>query len=62
VRSEEILMDRKAELRRPSQADAHIAKAERAISEQTMEIEKLRRQAHDTALAEATLKQFEDTL
>ena len=60
--SQDIRMDREAELRRLSQADTHIAKAERAVSEQMIEIEQLHLHGHDTALAQATLEQFENTL
>jgi hypothetical protein len=55
-------MDREAELKRLSEADAHIAEAEIAVSRQMMPLEKLRRDGHDTALAERTLKSFQDTL
>lgn len=55
-------MDRQRELQRLSEADKHVVQAERAISGQAMEIEKLRRDGHNTALAEKTLKTFNDTL
>jgi hypothetical protein len=55
-------IDREAEVQRLSEADQHIANAERAISEQVVQLESLRRDGHDMALAERTLRAFEDTL
>lgn len=55
-------MDRNAEQRRLDEADFHIANAERNITDQRNQIEKLRSDGHDTKLAEETLKQFEATL
>jgi hypothetical protein len=55
-------LDREAELRRLAQADTLISNAERAITDQMIELDKLRRDGHDTKLAEQTLKLFEDTL
>lgn len=45
-----------------AQADTHISNAERAITDQMIELDKLRRDGHDTKLSEQTLKSFEDTL
>jgi hypothetical protein len=55
-------MNREIELRHLSAADAHVAKAERVISEQMMKVEKLRVDGHDTALAEKILRTFEANL
>lgn len=55
-------MDRNAELRRLAEADGHIAEAERHVSEQRIQVEKLGREGHDTSLALALLTQFEGTL
>lgn len=49
----------KRELRHLSKANEHIAKAEYAISEQTLRVERLRGDGHDTKLAEETLRAFE---
>jgi len=54
-------MDREKELQRLSEADRHIADAERAVARQTVALETLRRDGHNAALAELTLKN-KDTL
>jgi hypothetical protein len=55
-------LDREAEVRRLAQGNAHISNAERAITDQMVELDELRRGGHDTKLAEQTLNSFEDTL
>jgi hypothetical protein len=55
-------MNRERELQWLSQADHHIAVAERAVTNQMLELEKLRRNGHDTALAERLLKGYEHNL
>ena len=55
-------MDRQAELRRRHQADRHIATAEKNVTEQRVQIDKLRHDGHDVELAEKTLKAFEEVL
>jgi saccharopine dehydrogenase-like NADP-dependent oxidoreductase len=55
-------MNRQKELQRLCVADRHIAQAERAVSEQILNIEKLRRDGHDTGAAEKTLETFRKTL
>jgi hypothetical protein len=54
-------MNRDLEVQRLAQADHHIA-AERAITKQMLELEKLRRDRHDTVLAEKVLKNYESSL
>ena len=54
--------NRKLEQEHLSRADAHIAKAQRLVSEQKAQIEKLRGDGHDTALACQTLHVFETNL
>jgi hexokinase len=58
----ERCMDRNTELQRLAEADRHIVEAERAVSHQTMELEQLRADGHDTALAEKTLESFQRAL
>lgn len=53
---------RDQELQHLSMAEAHVAGAERAISQQVERVEKLRGRGHDTRLAEETLRTFEDHL
>jgi hypothetical protein len=55
-------MNRDLEVQRLAQADHHIAVAERAITKQMLELEKLRRDRHDTVLAEKVLKNYENSL
>jgi hypothetical protein len=54
-------LDREAELRRLAQADTLISNAERAITDQMIELDKLRRDGHDTKLAEQTLASIAST-
>jgi hypothetical protein len=55
-------MDREKELQRLSEADRHIADAKRPVARQTVALETLRRDGHNTTVAELTLKNFRDTL
>jgi molybdenum-dependent DNA-binding transcriptional regulator ModE len=55
-------MDRNAEVQRLAQADRHLSIAERAISHQIIEIERLREGGHPTALAEQLLETYRRTL
>jgi hypothetical protein len=55
-------MDREAEVQRLNEADRHIAKAERQITEQRILVERLRTGGHDTHEAERLLKAMEETL
>jgi hypothetical protein len=55
-------MNRERELQWLSQADHQIAVAERAVTNQTLEVEKLRRHGHDTALAETLCHSYEHNL
>ncbi len=55
-------MDRNVELQRLGQADRHIGNAERTVSHQMMEIERLREHGHSTALAQQTLEAYRRTL
>jgi hypothetical protein len=55
-------MDREKELQRLSEADRHVATAEKEVAKQMFLLEQLRRDGHDTSAAEKTLKGFEDTL
>jgi hypothetical protein len=52
-------LDRNAEVQRLGEADRHIALSERVITEQTIEVERLRHGHHDTARAEKMLRSFE---
>ncbi len=54
--------NREAELKRLAEADAHIADAERAVTEQMAQLEALRAAGHDTAMAERELTAFRETL
>jgi hypothetical protein len=54
--------DREAELKRLAEADAHMADADRAVTEQTAQMEALRLAGHDTAPAERELAAFQETL
>ena len=55
-------MDRELELQRLCEADDHIAIAERVISKQMIELEKLRSHGRYTKLAELTLQHCRDAL
>jgi hypothetical protein len=55
-------MNRAIELQHLATADAHIAGAERVISEQKARVEKLRGGGRDAKLAEETLRAFEVNL
>ena len=55
-------MDRQAEVQRLSLANRHIVNAERNVTGQTFELERLRRGGHDTAMAERTLENFKGLL
>lgn len=55
-------MDRQAEVVRLGRSDRHIAAAEKNVSEQRMQVEKLRQHGHDVELAEKMLKGFEASL
>jgi hypothetical protein len=55
-------LDRNLELQRLAVADRHLSEAERAVSRQVMEIERLREGGHNTALALQTLQSFQHTL
>ncbi len=57
-----MALDRERELQRLSEADQHITNAEAAVTRQMVKLDELRRDAHDTSEAEATLKAFQDTL
>jgi flagellar biosynthesis/type III secretory pathway protein FliH len=57
-----MAVDREAEARRLAEADRHIAEAESAVAKQTMELEKLRRDGHQTDLAEGTVRAFQESL
>jgi hypothetical protein len=54
--------DREAELKRLAEADAHVADAERAVTEQMAQVEGMRRAGHDTPIAERELTAFQETL
>ncbi|MFL5240030.1 MAG: hypothetical protein ACJ8EL_21030 [Rhizomicrobium sp.] len=54
--------DREVELKRLAEADAHIADAERAVTEQRAQVEALRAAGHDTAMARRDLLAFQETL
>jgi len=55
-------LDRNAELQRLAKADRHISQAERTVSHQMIEVERLREGGHSTALAAQTLEAFQRTL
>jgi hypothetical protein len=55
-------VDREVELARLAEADRHIVNAERNVSEQSLLVEKLRRDGRDAKLAEETLRNFETAL
>jgi hypothetical protein len=55
-------MNREVDLQWLSQADHQIAVAERAVTNQMLELEKLRRDGRDTALAEKLLSRYEHRL
>jgi ferritin len=57
-----MALDRERELGRLSEADRHIVEAEAAVTKQIAEIEKLRRDGHNTFAAEELLKDFERSL
>jgi Cdc6-like AAA superfamily ATPase len=57
-----MALDRERELQRLSEADRHIVEAEAAVTKQIAEIEKLRRDGHNTLAAEELLKNFERSL
>ncbi|MCK1739598.1 hypothetical protein IVA80_01590 [Bradyrhizobium sp. 139] len=54
--------EREAEVKKLAEADAHIADAERAVTEQMAQVEALRLAGHDTAVAERELTAFQETL
>jgi hypothetical protein len=54
--------DREAELKRLAEADAHIVDADRAVTEQSAQVEALRLAGHDTGPAERDLAAFQETL
>ena len=54
--------EREAEVKKLAEADAHIADAERAVTEQMAQVEALRLAGHDTAAAERELTAFQETL
>jgi hypothetical protein len=54
--------NRKVELQHLSAADAHIAKAERVVSQQRAYVERLRGDGYDAKLSEETLNAFEANL
>jgi hypothetical protein len=55
-------LDRNVEVNRLAEADRHIAVAERVITGQMMEVERLRCQRRDTSRAEEMLRSFEKNL
>jgi hypothetical protein len=54
--------ERETEVKKLAEADAHIADAERAVTEQMAQVEALRAAGHDTAMAERELTAFRETL
>ena len=54
--------ERDVQLKQLAEADAHIAEAERAVTEQMAQVEALRLAGHDTAMAERELTAFQETL
>jgi hypothetical protein len=54
--------ERDAQLKQLAEADAHIAEAERAVTEQMAQVEALRLAGQDTAMAERELTAFQETL
>ena len=54
--------NRETELKRLVEADAHIADAERALTEQLAQVEALELAGQDTALAQRELAAFQETL
>lgn len=54
--------DREAELKRLVEADAHIADAERALADQTAQVQALQLAGQDIAKAQRELIAFEETL
>ncbi len=54
--------EREAEVKKLAEADAHIADAERAVTEQMAQVEALRLAGHATAVAERELPAFQETL
>ncbi|MGV7219620.1 hypothetical protein [Bradyrhizobium sp. UFLA05-112] len=55
-------MDRNAEVQRLAEAERHLSDAERTISHQIMDIERLRAGGHPTAVAEQLLETYRRTL
>jgi len=55
-------LDRNVEVNRLGEADRHIAEAERVITGQMIEVERLRCQRRDTSRAEEMLRSFEKSL
>jgi hypothetical protein len=55
-------VDRETEKRHLAEADRHIVIAERNITEQRLQVDRLGQDGHDTRLAQKTLEQFEATL
>lgn len=55
-------LDRNTEVQRLADADRHINKAERVVSRQLVEVERLRDAGFSTALALRTLENFERAL
>ena len=54
--------EREAEVKKLAEVDVHIADAERAVTEQTAQVEAVRVTGHDTAMAERELTAFRETL
>ena len=55
-------MDRNKEVQNLNEADRHISKAERAVSQQIAIVAKLERDGHDSSLAVKELRHFEKAL
>jgi len=55
-------VDRETEKRHLADADRHIVIAERNITEQRLQVDRLGQDGHDTRLAQKMLEQFEATL
>jgi hypothetical protein len=54
--------ERDAQLQRLAEADAHIAEAQGAVTNQMAQVEALRLAAQDTTMAERELTAFQETL
>ena len=55
-------LDRNVEVNRLAEADRHVAEAERVVTGQMIEVERLRCRRRDTSRAEEMLRSFEKNL